>query len=1786
MGSRKLRDRMLPNASEPGRGSPLRVMLVDCYANDRVFVRDDSFRALAAEVRTQGFDAELLELTRDEAQNGKSIADVISALRAASPDLVLVSRAWSRALVESLRQAAGPKARLVRYSHGAPSPVDECFDAVLDSAGVHALLAGEEDISAPAWRRTRSEMAIPRALPTPTSGSHPTITGPARGCPFLVDVRTSSAYQATSIDFERVQTKGCAFCLDNVGAYAAFPENVVVDAWLTQLRALRQQQPEVREVLLTDERPHPYLPAFFHAILAEPALHNVEIMIKSRVDWLEEFADNALREACELAAQSSSVLHLYLVGFESFHQPDLDLFNKAVTVADNVRAIETLRRLEARHPGSFEFRKHRAHGFLLFHPWTSPEGLLENAGIIRSTAFGELRSQVLHTRLRLYASVPLHALAQEQGLLVDSFDAGRDDRAVEQGYDASIPWRFADARVEAIFRAAKRIGTVMPELNEADVLEMTTSFVLRWPAFAQSPDLAALPLLYAPLSWGPSPVDVIAVAGAVIAGYDREVEAVAGGEKPACLKEGIRREDVEDLIRAYHLMGVAAQPVSTHALGSDDGRHGRGKSHAIVAVARDVETLNRVVEHQRKVEHRERAHIAAMGELMGYPPCCIEAFAGQSAHGENLELERAPLRAHAQTPLEPLINRFGAVSLISHLLCSPRCEASIDRARHTLDALARVDSAAVDSIVRHLSTPVLRLDYRRAAMLAGRWQEQRFLVQEIRPLASTDFEIDTKLIRAIRLGRDRVIFELEGGGSHAVGANAPMLVEPGHALAAAVCAAIQMPSPQPPAAAPMASSIPKNEAAPTIATQPLDSLAVGTRVGSHTIDKIESDGAHGYCVTLSDRSSSLRIRVRPWDSSLVAVSRRGPWALDLESGDEPTTEQRTIIGALARLLPAGDHHQGTPSAPPTSRPATVKAPAAHADKSPVICTAPWTTLEVVDPDGRVRQCCADWTVGERGNLHENRLTEIWNGDGYRMARRVMAGKKLDQLCNAICPRLYDAKFSERELSIVHGAEAFVANQQRLFEDIAERREVVRARPLYVAVCPSTYCNYDCIMCLHGRSPRRDLPESIWDELLEMLPTLRVLTLLGGEPLANPLAMKFLRSWERSQYPDAAVSLVTNGSLLTENVLEYLEGCRFGSVTVSLNAGTPEVYEQVQRGIALADVLENIDALIDLRARQNDQFPIVLSFVVQPANHTTLIPFAELARGRGLPIRLQPLSPRGPDGLDYYDDADAVARVLESLDAFAAWAASAAPDYAREIHGTRTAIAAEAAGRTKQLSSAAHATRGQPRQWLGENATANPWWEDAPKKEPAKPIVALPTIPTGSLRARLFDEMASLLAPAGLSIQLAPTEPWRLSFRLADAKQNELILFMERALAEQEYSRKGGGIGVWHAGDQPYGADCPWIPALDAIANLLSTPIFEALADELPAEPAPAPQPTPTGAGDASDPLRPYARPRVLGPEDVERFFHIEYEYEPDTDVDQPPTTRVGIIYQCNQPCTFCQLAEMNTHIPPARVYAALDKSRARGARRVILTGGEPTLCRHLPEYLSYAREHGYTTIEMQTNATLLDNRELAARLHQAGLTDAQVSLHGPDSDISDRLTAAPGTHRRTLDGITNLLDVGVRVLLNHLIFRDNCHLLMDFVEMVERRWGRHRDRIIIQFHTPLNEFARPEYARKHIARYSDYAPLLLRAIDRAQRWGYRVKDLQDPTGIPALCVLGADSDYLGPILSQRAKPRLHRWETQWMTRVEACTRCDLADACMGIPRGYLQLHGIGEFHPIRLPAAV
>jgi hypothetical protein len=888
------------------------VILLDLHARRDQFQDDGSLGGLAAELEAEGHAVTLVSSVLAADPGGASAwhARLAELVRRGAFEVAVLARVWDGATIDALRGALPAGARVVRLTLGVSAALDDRFDHVLDFDGLKRLLGGEADPSPAAFRRVRPaelrrqaaaapsrlRVLAPSALPGLVEGdlgARPTISGPASGCPFLLDAGKNPLFAELGADPDKVQMKGCTFCLDNTGSFAAPTEAAVLDAWLAQLRSLRVRDPGGREVLLTDERPHPYLPGFFRALLADPAMAPVELLFKSRVDWLLEFADTAVAEAAALAAEHGSVLHLYLIGFESFDQFHLDLFNKGVTVADNAAAVEKVRELGARFPRSFEFRRYRAHGVVLFTPWTTPESLLENARWMRRLRFEELRSEAVRTRLRLYPRVPLHALAEKDGLLVSSFEAGRPDRAAEQGYDASVPWRFQHPAMEAIFQAANDLGRAC-SLKDADLLELATRLVGRYPGLTAAPDAAWLPLREALRAWGglgaPGPLRL----DAALLGVDPEIELIARGHKRACLKEAVPRPEAEGLCRAYRAMGLVAEIVELHGLAEGRDAHERGASFAIVAVASDQASLDEVLAAQRAHAGAQgSAATLAMGALMGYPPCCVQAFVGQRTRGDNLDNERLTFRRAPGEPLHPLLHRVGGVRLLSHHPCTPSCAGSARIGEQILEALAAIDAPAAAHARARMERPVLFLDYQRRLELQGAWEGERFRVDGAVVLDDAQhLWVDAAALTAIEVSPTAASLTLRDGTRREVRAAHPLLTSPGAPLSAAALAALGSLEDEPG----------EREGSPPRALPA--AFRPGVRVHDYRIVSIDARGA-GREIVLASAEHRFVVRLRAHDPSRAFTIRRGGWAIDLDAPEGLPVPARIALGVLVRALPGG-----------------------------------------------------------------------------------------------------------------------------------------------------------------------------------------------------------------------------------------------------------------------------------------------------------------------------------------------------------------------------------------------------------------------------------------------------------------------------------------------------------------------------------------------------------------------------------------------------------------------------------------------------------------------------------------------------------------------------------------------------------------------------------------------------------------------------------------------------------------------------------------------------------------
>ncbi|MBX3274218.1 MAG: radical SAM protein [Sandaracinaceae bacterium] len=289
----------------------------------------------------------------------------------------------------------------------------------------------------------------------------------------------------------------------------------------------------------------------------------------------------------------------------------------------------------------------------------------------------------------------------------------------------------------------------------------------------------------------------------------------------------------------------------------------------------------------------------------------------------------------------------------------------------------------------------------------------------------------------------------------------------------------------------------------------------------------------------------------------------------------------------------------------------------------------------------------------------------------------------------------------------------------------------------------------------------------------------------------------------------------------------------------------------------------------------------------------------------------------------------------------------------------------------------------------------------------------------------------------------------------------------------------------------------------------------------------------------------------------------------------PPrrTRTVRVNFNCNQTCRFCFVSTHLPAAPDADVEAAIVEA-ARAGADVALSGGEPTLHPRLVELVRLAKREGARLVELQTNATRLDDDARVAALCDAGLDLAHVSLHASSAARSDAITGAPGTFERTVRGLDALYRARVRVRLSFVFCRDNLDDFPAYVDAVAARWPDAE--IAASFVAPSTDLVPRDPAL--IPRYTEVVGHLGEGLRRARARGVRVSGLDSMCGVP-LCLV---PDELASYFALAEAPE--GYDGGEIVDAEACRACALRGRCFGLRRGYAELHGTDELAPIRPPA--
>ncbi len=277
--------------------------------------------------------------------------------------------------------------------------------------------------------------------------------------------------------------------------------------------------------------------------------------------------------------------------------------------------------------------------------------------------------------------------------------------------------------------------------------------------------------------------------------------------------------------------------------------------------------------------------------------------------------------------------------------------------------------------------------------------------------------------------------------------------------------------------------------------------------------------------------------------------------------------------------------------------------------------------------------------------------------------------------------------------------------------------------------------------------------------------------------------------------------------------------------------------------------------------------------------------------------------------------------------------------------------------------------------------------------------------------------------------------------------------------------------------------------------------------------------------------------------------------------------------RCNHACPFCFIDRAAPDLPREEVMEDLQRLADMGGRFVAFTGGEPTLVKHLPDYVARAKALGITTRELQTNAMAFDDAAFAERIVEAGITTVLVSLHANHAELSDQVTRFEGGWVRTVAGIENLCRTGVEVRVNYVINSLNAHHTADFV-----RWAYER---FVDVPHPIAHLTLSTaqltvgYGEEwNIPTFDRVVGPLREAIAFCRERGVRVGGMIGECGVPP-CVLGLDvipDEYRRNVI---ASP----FHGDIFTYPEGCESCAARPWCPGVRKTYVALYGADELTP-------
>jgi hypothetical protein len=369
-----------------------------------------------------------------------------------------------------------------------------------------------------------------------------------------------------------------------------------------------------------------------------------------------------IEQALGLLAREHHRVRIDKIALPNFSAAELARLGVDLDAAEAVAAVGNLLELETRWHDTLSHRKHDCFDTVLFCPWTTLADVAINLRIVRALGLEAEFGSLLGSRLRLIPGSVLHRRAIAEGLADD-------------GEHAEVSWWLRDATLEPLaaalreLRAESAADSFEQALTRVDELTRREVDVRKTD---RDPDEHVRVIGDAQLCERCELASDVAVRRRL---KPIRRPTMSEAELPAAIAELQRRFGPQLAITStpHHV----DEPSIDLIYGIDE------------AEVREFVELSRRSQLPVSGEDRDAIN-RRIGALLGYPPCCVEAFIRASSSEEDVTERTLLARRLGAGVLDP---RWPLLLLVyeHYLPCSLHCERSLARADELQAALAEAN---------------------------------------------------------------------------------------------------------------------------------------------------------------------------------------------------------------------------------------------------------------------------------------------------------------------------------------------------------------------------------------------------------------------------------------------------------------------------------------------------------------------------------------------------------------------------------------------------------------------------------------------------------------------------------------------------------------------------------------------------------------------------------------------------------------------------------------------------------------------------------------------------------------------------------------------------------------------------------------------------------------------------------------------------------------------------------------------------------------------------------------